>query len=145
MKKMITVFAFIVLCWTGVCSNVKENNESEIADSNYSTNVVANESSSDDNANEDEKKMKVDAANRTIIAKALEEENNRNIRFILSSLKTINAGQIQSAEMAEENGEKVINLVAEDSTEYGIYLSKRGSVEAVKNLVTGEWPISSDR
>lgn len=107
----------------------------------YSTNVVADESASDDNVNGDE-----DAFNRTIIAKALGvEENNRNIRFILSSLKTIDAGQIQSAEMAEENGEKVINLVAEDSTEYRIYLSERRSVEAVKNLVTGEWSIRSDR
>lgn len=90
--------------------------------------------------------MQVDANNRTIIAEALDiEENDRNMRFILSTLNTISAGQIQSAEAAEEDGEKVINLVAEDGTNYCIYLSKSGSVEAVKNLDTGQWPVIYER
>lgn len=90
--------------------------------------------------------MKVDANNRTIIAEAVGiEENDRKMRFILSTLNTISAGQIQSAEAVEDDGRKVINLVAEDGTNYCIYLSRSGSVEAVKNLDTGEWPVKSER
>lgn len=82
----------------------------------------------------------MEASNRTIIAEALGvDENNRNI------LDTICAGKIQSAEATEVDGEKVLNLVAEDGTDYRIFLSGSGSVEAVENLATGEWPIQSNR
>ena len=73
------------------------------------------------------------------------QENHRSLRFILSSLNTISAGQIQSVELVEDNGEKVLNLVSEDGTNYQIYLSKSGNVEAVKNTDTGEWMIQSER
>lgn len=125
MKKWVIVLALSVLCGMSACSNRNTNN---ISDSGQ--NDVAN----------------VDANNRTIIAKAVGiEENDRKMRFILSTLNAINAGQIQSAEAAEEDGEKVINLVVEDGTNYCIYLSGSGSVEAVKNLDTGEWPVKSER
>ena len=121
MKKWVIVLALSVLCSMSACSN---SNTNSISDSGQ--NDVAN--------------------NRTIIAEAIGiEENDRKMRFILSTLNTINAGQIQSAEAAEEDGEKVINIVAEDGTNYCIYLSSSGSVEAVKNLDTGEWPVKSER
>lgn len=149
MKKWVIVLALSVLCSMSACSNRSTNN---ISDSGQ--NGVLNESGSDKNVDDntevnadgDEEKMQVETSNRTIIAEAVGiEENDRKMRFILSTLNTISAGQIQSAVADEENGEKVVNLVAEDGTNYCIYLSKSGSVEAVKNLDTGEWPVKSER
>lgn len=50
-----------------------------------------------------------------------------------------------SLRATEVDGEKVLNLVAEDGTDYRNFLSGSGSVEAVENLATGEWPIQSNR
>ena len=153
MQKWVIVLALSVLCSMSACSNRNTNNISD-SGQNDVANEVSDESGSGENVNdntevnadEDSEKMKIDANNRTIIAEAVGiEENDRTMRFILSTLDTISAGQIQSAETAEEDGEKVINLVAEDGTNYCIYLSGSGSVEAVKNLDTGEWPVKSER
>lgn len=153
MKKWVLVLALSVLCNMSACSNGNAKNISE-SGQNDVVNGGADEPDSGENiddhtevnADGDEEKMQVDAKNRTIIAEAAGiEENDRNMRFILGTLNTISAGQIQSAEAAEKDGEKMINLVAEDGTNYCIYLSRRGSVEAVKNLDTGEWPVKSDR
>lgn len=153
MKKWVIALALSVLCSMSACSN---RNTNSISDSgqNDVANEVSDEPGSGENVNdntevnadEDSEKMKVDANNRTIIAEAVGiEENDRTMRFILSTLDTISAGQIQSAEAAEEDGEQVINLVAEDGTNYCIYLSGSGSIEAVKNLDTGEWPVKSEK
>ena len=153
MQKWVIVLALSVLCSMSACSNRNTNNISD-SGQNDVANEVSDESGSGENVNdntevnadEDSEKMKIDANNRTIIAEAVGiEENDRTMRFILSTLDTISAGQIQSAETAEEDGEKVINLVAEDGTNYCIYLSGNGSVEAVKNLDTGEWPVKSEK
>lgn len=153
MKKWVIVLALSVLCGMSACSNRSTNNMSD-SGQNGVANGVSNESGSDKNVDDntevnadgDEKKMQVETSNRTIMAEAVGiEENDRKMRFILSTLNTISAGQIQSAVADEENGEKVVNLVAEDGTNYCIYLSKSGSVEAVKNLDTGEWPVKSER
>ena len=153
MKKWGILLALSVLCSISACSNSNTNNISD-SGQNDVANEVADVSGSGENVNDntevntdgDEKKMKVDANNRTIIAEAVGiEENDRKMRFILNTLNTISAGQIQSAEAAEEDEEELINLVAEDGTNYCIYLSRSGSVEAVKNLDTGEWPVKSER
>ena len=153
MKKWVIVLALSVLCSMSACSNRNVNNISDSGQKDV-VNGVSDESGSGGNVDDntefntdaDEEKMQVDANNRTIIAEAVGiEENDRSMRFILSALDTINAGQIQSAEAAEEDGEKVINIVAGDGTNYCIYLSGSGSVEAVKNLDTGEWPVKSEK
>ena len=106
--------------------------------------MVSQAAADDKEVGTDREESEMDEANRTIIAKALGiEENSRNIRFILNSLNTIEAGQIQDAELTEENGDRVLALTAEDGTKYQLYLSASGNVEAVKNLTTGEWPIQS--
>ncbi|MBR3524721.1 MAG: hypothetical protein IKO11_02645 [Lachnospiraceae bacterium] len=93
---------------------------------------------------EDQEETEMDEQNRKMIAEALGiDESSRNIRFILAGLKQINAGTLKSAEAAEENGEKRLNVVAEDGTNYCIYLSRSGSLDAIKNTDTGEWPIRS--
>ncbi len=134
------------------CVNIEDNaaetDNTEIANgvSDESDPDVNVDDNTEVNADEDEEKMQVEANNRIIIAEAVGiEENDRKMRFILSTLDTISAGQIQSAEAAEEDGEKVINIVAEDGTNYCIYFSGSGSVEAVKNLDTGEWVVKSER
>lgn len=153
MKKWVIVLALSVLCSMSACSNRNVNNISD-SGQNDVANGVSDESGSDVNVDDntevnadgDEEKIQVEANNRIIIAEAVGiEENDREMRFILSTLDTISAGQIQSAEVAEEDGEKVINIVAGDGTNYCIYLSSSGSVEAVKNLDTGEWLVKSER
>ena len=153
MKKWVIVLTLSVLCSMSACSNRNVNNISD-SGQNDVVNEVSDESGSDVNVDDntevdadgDEEKMQVDANNRIIIAEAVGiEENDRKMGFILSTLDTIGAGQIQSAEAAEEDGEKVINIVAGDGTNYCIYLSGSGSVEAVKNLDTGEWVVKSER
>lgn len=84
--------------------------------------------------------------NRIAIAEALGvEKDSGDINPLLSILDTINAGQVHNIEVAAVDGEKVINLTAEDGTDYRVYLSGNGSVEAVKNLITGKWLIRSTR
>ena len=84
--------------------------------------------------------------NRAIIAEALGiDEGSRNIRFILKTLDTIGAGQIKSAEAGMDGGDSYLDITAEDDTVYRIYLTGSGSVDAVKNMDTGEWPIKSER
>lgn len=79
-----------------------------------------------------------------MIAEALEiEDDDRSLRFILSSLNTINAGQIQRAKVVESEEGRLILLVAEGGTNYKVYLTGNGSVDAVENMDTGEWPIQS--
>lgn len=88
----------------------------------------------------------VDEANRALIATALSiEPDSRNIKFILNTLRTINSGKIQKAELSEDNNEKVLKIVAENGTPFSVYLTNSGSVEAVKNNKTGEWIIKSER
>ena len=93
-----------------------------------------------------EEENSVTEENRTIIAKALGiTEDSRNIRFILNGLNAIGVGQIRQAELVQENGEDCIRLISEDATEYVVYLSRSGNIEAVQNLTTGEWPMKSER
>lgn len=100
----------------------------------------------DDTADGYEKELEIDVINRALIAEAIsDDENSRSIRFILECLNTIGAGVIQSAESIEVEGEKAIDLIAEDGTNYRIYLSSSGGVESVKNLDTNEWTIQSER
>ena len=86
-----------------------------------------------------------DDDNRVMIAEALGvEKDSRNIRFILNGINTVGMGRLQSARMLESDGQKILSLVAEDGTEYQMYLSESGNLEAVQNLDTGEWPIQSE-
>lgn len=129
MKKRIVVFVFMLLCCMCACGKGNKGQE---------TGTV--------NTNPESETANADEYNRSVIAEAFDgEEDSRNIKFILSSLETIGAGRIQSAECTEVDGESVLHLVAEDGTEYRIYLSESGNVEAVENLNTGEWPLQSDK
>ena len=84
--------------------------------------------------------------NRKIIAKALGVFTwSGCMKYIISCLETVNAGQIQSAQLTKENGDRYLDIVAEDGKRYRMYLSQNNSVEAVKDLDTGEWPVRSYR
>lgn len=85
--------------------------------------------------------------NRKIIADVLGiEADSSQVDITLSALHEINAGKIQSAERVEDAGAKsvqVFNLVAEDGTNYQVWL-KGTMLFGVLNLDTNEWPIASD-
>ena len=153
--KIVTIILilFVISCASTSC-NRKTDDEVENPNNNYFIDDVSDREDSADieHKNGDSENMqvnksnKVNEMNRSIIAEALGmEENNRKLRFILSSLNTIQTGQLQSAKMLEIDGESVLYIVAEDSTDYQIYLSGSGSVEAVKNLITEEWVIRTKR
>lgn len=148
MKKIIFMISCLILIFSVVGCGVKTTDSGTPVADGAEMNMPT-----DNNDKPDIDKEQVESLtyeeneiNRTIIAEALGvEENNTNIRFILSSLDVINAGQIQSAKLTEIDGEKVINIVAEDGTDYRMYLSRSGTVVAVENLTTSEWPIRSER
>ncbi len=137
MKKCIIVFvfAFFLLCFVSACAGKTAEGKPD---------AITDQPDIEQNIGKEE--SEVDAYNRSVIAEALNvEENFRELRFILNSLTVIDAGQIQSAKASRIDGDKVLDIVAEDGTEFRIYLSGSGSVDAVKNLTTGEWPITSYR
>lgn len=88
----------------------------------------------------------VDEANRKMIAEALGvDENSRNIKFIIAFLNSLDAGVISDVEFNEnEQNRMTIVFKAEDGTNYKMYLSLSGSPMEVKNLDTGDWPITSE-
>ncbi len=147
MNKLVIVLILMMFYFLCGCSGEKEDHGSmpvDDADHDYSISEDSNMADNDDTADgcEEEK----DIANRIVIAEAMGiDENSRSIRFILNCLNTIGAGKIQSAESIDSEGEKAIDLIAEDGTNYRIYLSSSGGVESVKNLDTNEWPIRSER
>ena len=82
--------------------------------------------------------------NRKMIAEALKvDESSRNIRFILNALEGIGAGTIRKAGLYSDNGDKTINITAEDNTEYRVYLTQGGSLEGIKNLDNDKWEVQS--
>lgn len=148
MKKFLMICILIMLYSLCGCSKEADNGSAsvDIADHRDSIREDSDMPDDCDIADGSGEETEVDASNRTMISEALHiDENSRSIRFILGCLNTIGAGQIQSVESIVDEGEKAIDLIAEDGTSYRIYLSGSGSVESVKNLDTNEWPIQSER
>lgn len=131
MKKRLIILTIAALISVSACSNA--NGNSEIIQTEVQEDYQSTSQESDD-------------GNRVMIAEALGvEKDSRNIRFILNGINTVGMGQLQSARMLESDGQKILSLIAEDGTEYQMYLSESGNLEAVQNLDTGEWPIQSEQ
>ena len=88
-----------------------------------------------------------EASNRKILAGAIGiDENDGSMKYTLEKLKKIDAGRIQSAVKGmSEDGEEYIDIVAEDGTNFRMYLMGGYSVMDVENLDTGEWVIMNYR
>ena len=137
MKKTAVVLAVILALCLTACSAAKQ----PITDA-----PEAEGEGTVETAPATEETEKMDAQNRTLIAQALDiPEDARNLKFILNGLNTIEAGSLQSAVYSSENGEDVLDIVSQDGTNYRIYLNSSGSVDAIMNVDTGEWPVSSQR
>ena len=138
MKKAVIILSLVIVI-SGFCGCSK-NKKTGTRESGKLTSVT------DIGKKETEKLSdeKVDAHNRTLIAEALEvDENDSCLDSTLSILHTIHAGAIQSAKFGFDDPDYVLKIVAEDGTRYQMYLSSGVYVFAVKNLDTGEWPIKS--
>ena len=83
--------------------------------------------------------------NESMIMDALNTDNRDDVSTIISALDSIKAGNIISATPSTENSDKVLDIVSEDGAKYRIYLTKNLAVEAVKNMDTGDWVITSER
>ena len=83
--------------------------------------------------------------NESMIMDALNTDNRDDVSTIISALDSIKAGNIKSATQSTENNDKVLDVVSEDGAKYRIYLTGNLTVEAVKNMDTGEWVITSSR
>lgn len=84
--------------------------------------------------------------NRKKVADALEtDEKNRRVECVLNCLATLETGVVQNVTPGEDMGDKVLDIISENGTNYRIYLKNSGNVSAVKNLDTEEWPIKSFR
>lgn len=150
-KVIIAVTAGIILCFLSACA--KKQKESE-ADVHKRQDAVQKEQSAEETTAMDatastastatpENAEDVERYNRSMIAEALgTDEEERSIRFILATLDTFQAGEIKSIEKGEDG---TLQVTAEDGTPYKLYLTENGSVEAVENLETGEWPVTSEK
>ena len=98
-----------------------------------------------DDGNEGYTEMEIEETNRKLIAEALEiDENDRSLKYTLAAVKNIGAGKIQSAVFGtNDDGEEYVDIVAEDGTNYRLYLLGGYIVSEIKNLDTGEWPMKS--
>lgn len=83
--------------------------------------------------------------NERMIMDALNTDDCDDISTIVSALNSVKAGNIKSATPSTENNDKVLDVVSEDGAKYRIYLTGNLTVEAVKNMDTGEWVITSSR
>lgn len=83
--------------------------------------------------------------NERMIMDALNTDNRDDVSTIISALDSIKAGNIKRATPSTENSDKVLDVVSEDGAKYRIYLTKNLAVEAVKNMDTGDWVITSER
>ncbi len=131
----------------GMSDEVHVSNSSEPADDTPGAfNVETDTKMESSNEMREREETEMEKANRRMIAKALAiEEDDRSIRFILNALRTIEAGQVQNAEITDYQGEKILLVTAEKGIKYRFYLSEGRSIEAVQNADTGEWVIKSER
>lgn len=142
--KKITIILVLIMCL--VLSACGSHDAVEDNSSGDDAAAIGIEEKADADNDNDEETEEMSDNNRTIIAEALGvDENSRSLRFHLYALNEVNAGEIKSAVAGSDGNDKYIEVVAEDDTVYRIYLSGSGSVDAVKNMDTGEWPISSER
>lgn len=133
MKKAVMLLALALL---GLLCSCSGNQPPEQPDTQNETIAATGE----------EEESAVDAKNRTVIAAALGiDENNRSIRFLLRALNTVGAGEIRKAEAFEENGERRMDVVAQDGTPFRFYLTRSNGIDGVQNLTTEEWVISAAR
>lgn len=144
MKNKIAIIYILIMCLLlSACSNYSGGDE-DIAGADTTVSGTEEQTPADNDTIEETGEMSEN--NRAIIAEALGiDEGSRNIRFILRTLDTIGAGEIKSAEAGTDGGDSYLDITAEDDTVYRIYLTGSGSVDAVKNMDTGEWPIKSER
>ena len=141
LKRTAILIALAALLSVSACAGHNDPNTANESEASIAT----TQHQSDQNDAKDA--TMTDAKNRTTIARALGvEEDARQLRFILASLDTIEAGIIQEASLTSaSNDEEALDVVAENGTNFRIYLTANGSVEAVQNLSTGEWPITSSK
>lgn len=93
-----------------------------------------------------EEEAETSASNKIMVAEALGIEiSDRAVDKIVASLDTIGTGKLQSAVKDIENGEVVLNIVAEDAMEFRLYLSASNNVEAALCTSTNEWVLESDK
>lgn len=101
----------------------------------------------DDEDDPEDTAADTEASNRKILAEAIGiDENDGSMKYNLEKLKKIDAGRIQSAVKGmTEDGEEYIDIIAEDGTNFRMYLMGGYSVMDVENLDTGEWVIMNYR
>ena len=93
-----------------------------------------------------EEEAETSASNKIMVAEALGvDPSDRAVDKIAASLDAIGTGKLQSAVKDIENGEVVLNIVAEDAMEFRLYLSASNNVEAALCTSTNEWVLESNK
>ena len=91
-----------------------------------------------------ESTTEVVASQTAAITVAEEEAETSASNKIADSLDAIGTGKLQSTTKDTENGEVVLNIVAEDAMEFRLYLSASNSVKAALCTSTNEWVLKSE-
>lgn len=120
------IIAYITILLMLTCCICGCNQKATNSDTNASTSAIVD-----------------NTTNKAIIMNALNVKNEREIKTIINTLNTINTGNIINATASQENETPVLDITTENETTYRLYLTKNNTVEAVKNLKTNEWVITS--
>ena len=141
MKKKIFTCMAMLLCLACGCKNQDNSSRESVSTTteNLSTSVDTSIASDEDVELDD-----VQAYNKTLITDLLKlDEDDNCIYTIIDVFDTIDAGKIQSAEIGNEDGDRILKIVAENGTHFKLYLNNSNRVDAVYNENTKEWPVKS--
>ncbi len=97
------------------------------------------DTSIEDNDDNDGKDQDMEKYNRRLIAEAIGVDEEQDILdYIQAGLKRIEIGKLQNVKYTKDK-EEYIDIVAEDNTNYRIFISG-GGILAIHNLDNGDWP-----
>lgn len=148
MKKTLSLLVTATILVTGLCGCKKEETKKETTKKATTevTTEATEESEAETTTTKEEPDEDTELHNRIILAEALGwHDNNPSLKYFIAHLRNIEAGKIQSAERFESDNDKYLKVIAEDGTEFWILLTSGDSVDAIKNVNTGEWVVQSRR
>ena len=138
MKRRWIVLALLICGCLNGCGKESVNVSTQVVESAEDGSLTVSTEESED--------TDVEFDNSGIVAEALGiAEDDRKLKFILRGIDAANVGKVTEAQMGQEDGSNVLDLVSEDGVKYRVYLSGSLSVEGLKNLDTEEWLIKTEQ
>ena len=130
MKKALSLILIATILTTGLCGCKKQQKKEETIEETKKTTIAKTNTPIYTDVEEN---------NRTILGEAMDiDQTSHDLDDIITTLKKYKAGKIQSVKYTTD-GDRILNIIAEDGTEYLFYLNGSCYPESIKNVTTGEW------